>query len=153
MQYSVLKCSTVECLRKRKYPRYTPGFGYLAPSFVKSPRLSSGYIRISDIWFRIFPRFSGENYGSKKLKHGFPVLPPKSRINPKDGPGNIPDICFCANTLMLREGKNGTLLRLFDLNVPGGSCICIYVKAIIIKWSQPVVILLSRFHLNYLDFT
>jgi hypothetical protein len=28
---------------------------------------------------------------------------------------------------------NGTLLRIFDLNIPGGSCICIYVKAIIQK--------------------
>ena len=29
--------------------------------------------------------------------------------------------------------ENVTLLRIFDLMVPGGSCICIYVKAIIKK--------------------
>jgi hypothetical protein len=27
--------------------------------------------------------------------------------------------------------ENGSLLRIFDLNKPDGSCICIYVKAII----------------------
>jgi hypothetical protein len=31
------------------------------------------------------------------------------------------------------KNENGTLLRIFDLDEPGGSRICIYVKAIIIK--------------------